>query len=59
MMAKETDTKLDANPMASAAVNPFLAFLGISGITISAPGFILGYFLKIRNLFIWLETPFE
>jgi len=51
-MAKETDTKLDAKPIASAAVNPFFAFLGISGITISAPGFILGYFLKIRNRFL-------
>jgi hypothetical protein len=52
MIAKDTDTKLDANPMASAAVNPFLVFFGISGITISAPGFILGYFLNIRKLLI-------
>ena len=52
MMAKDTDTKLDANPMASAAVNPFLAFLGIKGITISDPGLILGYFLKMMNLLI-------
>ena len=54
MIAKETDTKLEANPIASAAVNPFLAFLAISGMTISAPGFILGYFLN-QIVYLYFE----
>ena len=40
-----------------AATSLFFAGLGIKGITISAPGLILGYFLKMMNLLVWLDTP--
>jgi hypothetical protein len=50
MMAMDTDTRLEVNPMASAADNPFLRFSGNAGITISEPGSMRGFFLKIKNL---------
>jgi hypothetical protein len=51
-IAKDTDTKLDVKPIASAAVKPFLAPGGFAGMTISAPGLMTGFFLNIKNLLI-------
>jgi hypothetical protein len=58
MSVSDKDAKLVVSPIASPVDKPFFRSFGNSGITISEPGLILGYFLKIKNCLICTETPF-
>jgi hypothetical protein len=57
VIVNANETKLVVKPIASAADKPFFAFTGNAGINISVPGSMDGFFLNMKNLRFWFDTP--